>query len=195
PPQDVVLVAAETTSEVTSLRGTTEVDPRDGGHRSATIEVSGADSAIVTRDGDVTVTSVVVGDTFYERASDDPNPRTGKAEPAGRLAPFASSTGAVVRAALQGAEVDDRGEEKVRGATTTHYRLTMTAAARKALGALSPGQTAWFELEYPDEVSTIDIWAAGDLIRRITVQQESQRSTTEFYDFNQPITIAVPPGF
>ncbi|MEV7627898.1 hypothetical protein [Actinoplanes sp. NPDC089786] len=195
-PDQMVLAAANTTADVTSLRGVTQVRAEDGRPRSATIEVSGENMSLVSRDGPVTVTSVIVGGRFYERASDDPKPRTGKVTPESSLAPFAESTGAVVRAALADAEVEDLGEEKVRGSEATHYRLEITTGARAALAALPAGQTAWFELENADEIASIDVWAAGNLIRRVTVDRgPAGSSSTEFYDFNQPITVTVPPGF
>jgi hypothetical protein len=46
-----------------------------------------------------------------------------------------------------------------------------------------------------DRQGSIDIWTAGDLIRRIAVDQPGRRTMIEFYDFGTPVTITVPPGF
>jgi hypothetical protein len=194
-PEEMVLAAANTTAEVTSLRGTTESVREDGTRTSTTIEVSGADERLVTKDGDVVITSVVVDGTFYEKVSNDPEPRTGRTTPESSLDSFAESTGAVVRAAVRNGDAEDLGEEKVRGSKATHYRLDMTPGARAALAALPANQTAWFELEHAGEIKSIDVWAAGNLIRRVTVDRNQGSSTTEFYDFNEPITVTVPPGF
>ncbi|GAB7040351.1 MULTISPECIES: hypothetical protein [Catenuloplanes] len=191
---DALLLAADTTAEVNSLRATGTMVHEDGARSTSEVEVSGGDYHSVWRIGTVSVASYTIGDTFYERASDDPVLRTGKTTPESDLAPFGESTGAVVRTALRGTEVQSVGREQVRGATTTHYRLTMNAASRDALGRLPAGQAAWFNLEHPEDITAIDVWVAGDLIHRIRVEGRTP-STTEFYDFGAPITIATPPGF
>lgn len=96
---------------------------------------------------------------------------------------------------------DSHGGGRRRGATRTTsprrrspYRLSLTGAARDALAALPAGQTAWFELEHPEEVSSIDVWVAGDLIHRITVDQGPRDATVEFFDFGRPVEITAPPG-
>jgi hypothetical protein len=189
-----VLTAAESTGKVVTLRGTTQSKIKTGGTSRTTIEANGSDLKIVRQDDIGTVTTTIVGDTVYETNSDGTRGKTA-IPPAPRLAPFADATGAVVRAALDGANVTDRGSEQVRGNETTHYHVTLTAASRRALGALPPAQTAWFEVEQADQITSIDIWTAGDLIRRIAVDQPERRTMTEFYDFGRPVTITVPPGF
>ncbi|MFI5842953.1 hypothetical protein ACIA8K_24915 [Catenuloplanes sp. NPDC051500] len=191
----VVLVAADTTAKVTSLRGVSETTAEDGGKSSSTVEASGDDLSIVTVDGLGTITSISIGDTFYEKTEQDAEFRTGTLDPESTLAPYAESAAAVVRAALRGGTVEEIGEEKVRGAETTHYRLPVTGAARDALAALPAQQTAWFELEQADEVSSIDVWVSGDLIHRITVDQGPRQAAVEFFDFGAPIRITAPPGF
>lgn len=79
-----------------------------------------------------------------------------------RPAPFASSSEAVVLAALSGARVEDLGEAQVRDEATTHYRISLDDTAKNALAALDAGQLAWFELEYPKQASTVDVWVADD---------------------------------
>jgi hypothetical protein len=115
-----------------------------------------------------------------EKAEQDADFRTGPLEAEGSLAPFAESAGAVVRAALRGGEIEDLGTEKGRDTGMTHYRLATAGAARDALAALPAEQTAWFELERASEVSSIDVWVAGDLIHRITVDQGPRQATVAF---------------
>jgi hypothetical protein len=104
----------------------------------------------------------------------------------------------VLLAALGGSGVTEVGEETVRGKTTTHYRLELDDTARQRLRALSPTVLAWFELEWPDGVSRIDVWVGDDLIRRIAVvhgygpDEPPVRSTTEFFDFGAEVQITRP---
>jgi hypothetical protein len=189
-----VLTAAERTEKVVTLRGTTQSQTKTGGTSRSTIEANGSDLKIVEQDDIGTVTTTIVGATTYESNSDGTRSKVA-IPPAPRLAPFADAAGTVVRAALDGANVTDKGSEQVRGVDTTHYHVTLTAASRRALDALPPAQTAWFEVEHADQITSIDIWTAGDLIRRIAVDQPERRTMTEFYDFGQPVTITVPPGF
>jgi uncharacterized membrane protein len=191
-----VLTAAEHTEKVVTLRGTTQEEIKTGGASTSTIEANGADMKIVEQDDIGTINTTIVGGIAYESTSDSdgtPHKNTGPNEHG--LAPFAEATGNVARAALEGADVTDKGTEQVRGADTTHYQVKLTAESRRALAALPAGQTAWFEVEHPDQITSIDIWTAGDLIRRITVDQPERRTTTEYYDFGQPVTITKPAGF
>jgi hypothetical protein len=76
----------------------------------------------------------------------------------------------------------------------------MSAASRAALRALPIQQTAQLGVQQSDEtpepeLTSLDIWTADDLIRRITVDVPERTATYEYYDFNLPVTIAVPPGF
>ena len=191
-----VLTAAERIETVVTLRGATHSEIKAGGASNTTIEANGADMKIVTQDDIGTINTTILGGIAYESTADsDGTPHKNKGPNEHGLAPFAEATGNVVQAALDGADVTDKGTEQVRGADTTHYRVKLTAESRKALTALPAGQTAWFEVEHPDQITSIDIWTAGDLIRRITVDQPERRTTTEYYDFGQPVTITKPAGF
>jgi hypothetical protein len=191
-----VLTAAERVENVVTLRGTTHSENKTGGASNSTIEANGADMRIVTRDDIGTVSTTIVGGIAYESTSDsDGTPHKNTGPNQNGLAPFAEATGNVVQAALDGADVTDKGTEQVRGADATHYRVQLTAESRRALAALPAGQTAWFEVDHPEQITSIDIWTAGDLIRRIAVDQPERRTLTEFYDFGQPVTITKPAGF
>lgn len=190
-----VLTAAEHTGKVVTLRGSTETAIDAGGGSHTTIEANGPDMKIVTDYGDSIVTLTVVDGIGYESNTDGTAPAKSALTPGETLAPFADAAGNVVRAALDGADVTDQGTEQVRGAEATHYRVKLTAESRRALAALPPVQTAWFEVEHPEEITSIDIWTAGDLIRRIAVDQADRHTVTEYYDFGKPVTITVPPGF
>jgi hypothetical protein len=189
-----VLTAAERVENVVTLRGTTHSEIKTGGASNTTIEANGADMKIVTRDDIGTVSTTIVGGIAYESNSDGTHNK-GAVSADNSLAPFAEATGNVVQAALDGADVTDKGTERVRGADATHYRVKLTTESRRALAALPAGQTAWFEVEHPEQITSIDIWTAGDLIRRIAVDQPERRTLTEFYDFGQPVTITKPAGF
>ncbi len=190
-----VLAAAERTEKVVSLRGTTQTQDNTGKTTTTTMEANGADMKIVTKDTIGTVTTTILGDIGYESTSDGQPPRTSPMSADERLAPFADAAANVVQAALDGGEVTDKGTEQVRGADARHYQVTLTAQSRKALAALPATQTAWFEVEDAQKITSIDIWTAGDLIRRIAVAQPELRTTSEFYDFGQPVTVTKPAGF
>jgi hypothetical protein len=189
-----VLTAAERIEKVVTLRGTTHSELKTGGASTTTIEANGADMKIVTRDGIGTITTTIVGGIAYESTSDGTSSK-GAVSAENSLAPFAEATGNVVQAALDGADVTDQGTEQVRGADATHYQVKLTAESRRALTALPAGQTAWFEVEHAEQITSIDIWTTGDLIRRIAVDQPERRTMTEYYDFGQPLTITKPAGF
>ncbi|MDP9799441.1 hypothetical protein J2S43_007953 [Catenuloplanes nepalensis] len=189
-----VLLAADATADVPSLRTSGVMVHEDGVRSTSATEVSGGDFKLVWWIGTVTVTSYVIDGKWWERASDDPGLRTGETDGGPYLAPFGESTRAVVRTALDGTQVQDLGGEVVRDAQTTHYRVELNTASRAALSKLPDLQRAWFNLENPGEVTSIDVWVAGDLIHRISVVGLTS-STIDFYDFGAPITIAVPPGF
>lgn len=197
--------AAATTAEVTSLRGTlTRVDAYSD--TTSTIEVDGDDMRIEVRgtyrDGHVEgSTTVVVGDQITQVALDGSVERSAIGDEDERPHPFGASSAAVVTAALSGGDVRDLGAETVRGVEATHYRIVPDAETREALAALSPGELAWFELEYPDRVTGIDVWVADDLIRRIEVtadlsddpaDDEVDTTTVDYYDFDADITITPP---
>ncbi|MBL8775268.1 MAG: hypothetical protein JNK12_05035 [Acidimicrobiales bacterium] len=192
---ELVTRAARATGDATRFRGRLVVE-ENGAVRSSDLEVDGAD--IQVRGDGRSQSFTVVGDQIWE--GDDPTPST--LSPTGRLAPFGSSSEAVVLAALRSDSVVAIGEEEVRGQSATHYRIELDEPSRSALGRLTPGQLAWFELEYPEEAETLDVWLGDGLIRRIEVVSQWEanetgpgdlRTTTEFYDFGAPVDID-PPG-
>jgi hypothetical protein len=189
-----VRTAAEHTQKVVTLRGVTESKIKTGGASRTTVEANGADMKIDTQyDATSFVTLVIVDNVGYETNSDGTFHKS-ELSTDEQLAPFADSAGNVARAALQGADVTDKGTEQVRGVKATHYQVKLTAESRKALAALPAVQTAWFEVEHPEEITSIDIWTADNLIRRITVDDPERSTTAEFYDFGRPVTITAPPG-
>lgn len=192
---ELVTEAARATGDVSSFRGRLTVE-ENGTVRSSDLEVDGAD--IQVRGDGRSQSFTVVGDQIWE--GDDPTPSS--LPPTGRLAPFGPSSEAVVLAALQSDSAVEIGEEEVSEQPATHYRIELDRTSRRALGRLTPGQLAWFELEYPEEVETLDVWVGDGLIRRIQVVSEwdadetgpgDLRTTTEFYDFGAQVHID-PPG-
>ncbi|PRY30682.1 hypothetical protein [Pseudosporangium ferrugineum] len=195
----VLLAAAEQTGKVTTLRFSQP--PSGAAGFSAEGEVSGADWRVVSK-GETPggTTTTVIGDVRYVTTGGS---TTKEKIPQGeRLAPFARAAGDLTRAVSQDRNVVEVGTEDVRGTRTTHYRLTLparTSAAdpASAVTKLPPDELAWFDLEgidaYSDPV-TLDIWVAGDLVRRIagTVANQGPLTSVEFYDFNAPVTITAP---
>lgn len=199
--------ASEALAEAAAMTGKVEtlrilaVYERSGSTNRVTAEADGTDYAISSTatfaDGtEEHESTVVIGDTVWEEGGK----RT--APPDERNAAFAPSSAAVVDAVLDGSELEDLGDEDVRGTTSRHIRATLTQRSRAALASLSPSQVAMFELEYPDGVDTVDLWIADDLIRRIELtvdegsgaegEPQQNRATIEFYDFGADIDIRPP---
>lgn len=114
-----------------------------------------------------------------------------------RNAPYAVASAAIVDAAVTESTVTEVGEEDVRGTATTHYRIDLDEAAIRRLEALPTNQRSGFELEYPSNVRSLDVWIGDGYLRRIRVIQEfegpdSPGTTVEFYDFGAAITIEPP---
>lgn len=191
-----VLAAAEKTAGVQSLRATLSVEHANGSISTTHGEMSGSDAHIetesVTSDGTVYRESIVViGDQIWEgRGSDTMSVST--LGPKGRLAGFADSCEAILTAALQAKEVRTEGSERIRGSEATHYRIVLDPASRAALAELSPSELAYFELEYPAHVETIDVWVADGLVHRIVVDGDLGTATVDFFDFNADISITPP---
>lgn len=195
----VVTDAARGTGAQTSFRATL-VREEGGAVERSTAEVDGLDIRVVP-DG-ATVASLTVVDSVLWTVEDG-EVRSQPVEPGEGLAPFAASSEAVVLAALRSDEVEDLGAAEVAGQATAHYRIELDASGRSALAALSPGELAWFELEYPESATQLDVWVADDLVRRIQVVTEygddgdpasasTTVTTTEFTDFGADITIEPP---
>jgi outer membrane lipoprotein-sorting protein len=190
-----VTTAATHIGRVTSLRATVSATSSDGSRDTSNAEVSGDRFRLVSKDDLGTDTLIVIGEYGWETRTDqDGTHSDGKQKlPANaRLAPFARSTEHVIRAALQDASVKKEGTDEIRGTEATHYHLELTDASRTALKALPDTELAWFELDSVDKSATIDVWIADDLIQRITVRLPDRLSTTDFYDFNAPITVTAP---
>jgi hypothetical protein len=191
--------AAEATGAVDSLRvHATYVD--EGGTRTLDADVDGRDSHLRSRhepghvdDEGHEEWTITIGDQQW--SDEDPGPITVPDEY--RNVPFPEASEAVVEAALRGAEVTDEGTEEVRGVETTHYRIDLGAAGVAALGALDANQVAMFELEYPEHVTSLDVWVADDLVRRISHTFEENgatgSATLDFYDIGAAVSIE-PPG-
>lgn len=197
--RQVLRSAATATGDVASLRAAGTYDLGTGVVIKMTSEIDGADYSSTFRStglpdadpgGDSTTR---IGDTRWETDGGRTTKRT--VPPEEGNAPFPESSEAVVKAALVGSKVTDLGIEDVRSQEVTHYRIQLTPASTEALAKLTPSQLARFELEYPQDVASLDVWVADDLIRRISVRSDSEgvgTSTIEFYDFGSDITIRPP---
>lgn len=194
-PAAAVAEAADGIGEVDSLRVHAEYVDEEG-TRVLDAEVDGADYRFSSRDGDdpggAGEWTVVIGDQVW--SNEDPEPVTVPAEE--RNAPFPSSSRAVLRAALQGAVVTDEGTEDVRGVEATHYRITLGAPGVAALAALPASVVAQFELEYPETVTSLDVWVADELIRRISLTfaggGTDGTAQLDYYDLGADIEITPP---
>lgn len=196
--REALTTAATATGEVRSLRNVATYDSGSEPPTHLAGEIDGADYVSTFRrlgpDGKESVSSrTVIGTTRW----DEVDGKITKSESPSKEnnAPFPEASEAVVKAALSGSKVTDLGTEEVRGQDATHYRIELTEKSKAALSALAPSELARFELEYPGQVVSLDVWVADDLIRRITVRsawETGASSTIEFYDFGADITIRPP---
>lgn len=196
----LLLAAAQQTGQAKTLRF--EQAAHGGGNFGATGEIAGADSRVVMTGEGSSSTRVIVGDVVYSTSGG----KTTREELSGddKPVPFAEAAADVVRAVTGDADVETVGTEQVRGQESTHYRLTLkeaTSAADPAspLASLPEKTLVWFDWEGLGSYSgavTVDVWIAGNLIRRIggAVAGQDPFATTDFYDFGAPITITAPAG-
>lgn len=189
--------AATTTGAVDRLRvHATYVD--EGGTRTLDADVDGRSYHIRSRgeprheDGSDEEWTITIGDQQW--SDEDPEPITVADDE--RNAPFPEASEAVIEAALRGAEVTDEGTEEVRGVEATHYRIDLGPSGTAALAALAPNLVAMFELEHPERVTSLDVWVADDLIRRIshTFAEDGATgsATLDYYDIGADITVEPP---
>jgi len=196
-----VRAAAVNTGSEDSFRAVLTVEYPDGTSRIGSAVFDGPDARIESQDrspsGTVTYREsyTIIGDTIWTTVEGVTTSEQVKTND--RLAPFAKASETVVTAALQGSKVTDLGTDTLNGTEATHYRVELDGTSHAALGALTPSVLAWFELEYPEQVTTLDLWVSDGLIRRIHVVSDGcdpgcPTSTTEFSDFGADISIQPP---
>jgi hypothetical protein len=191
-----VLSAANRTAGAHTLRLSAQYTSAEGRKSGASAAIEGADSTITYSPGPNGVLShtSIGAEVYYLRDGRPVSERTQSLEDL--LAPYARSAADVVRAALNHGGVTDLGDTSVRGGTAKHYRVELSARSRAALTAVRPQELAWFELEEPAQVDTVDVWVgSGDLLREIRVSGAHRTSTVQMYDFGAPISITAPAGF
>lgn len=200
-PVAALTVAAETTGDVETLRVHGVYDD-EGGARVIDVDVSGRDYHLRSEDAPGHVDTEpggngvewAIGIDDQQWSDEDAQPITVPDEQ--RNAPFPEASEAVLEAALEGAVVTDEGDEEVRGVESTHYRIELGEPGVASLRALAPNRVAMFELEHPERVTSLDVWVADDLIRRIShsfAENGATGSVTlEYYDFGAAITIEPP---
>ncbi|HEY7073065.1 MAG TPA: hypothetical protein VH479_23260 [Acidimicrobiales bacterium] len=195
-PDAVSLVssAAGTTAKVTSLRVSIEHEDQYSSG-TGSIEISGNRMRVQVNgtysDGHTEgSTTVYLGLVSYQQNLDGGTETDRRDRP---LPPFVSSSEAVLDAALSGQDVAVVGQETVRDVPATHYRITLDATARAALAGVDPEKLAWFDLENPDQVRTVDVWVGDDLVRRLRVTgDDGSVRSAEYYDFGADIRIQAP---
>lgn len=109
-------------------------------------------------------------------------------------------------------EVEEKGEDEVRGVPTTHYRAMIdvrklgevagSEAPPKVRNQMRVEATTLFEEAGVDE-APIDVWLDGDgLPRKMTIElafeAEGEKAraeiTVEFFDFGVPVRVSHPPA-
>ena len=205
---DKLTAAARTTARAESFRVHGVYD----GGISLDGVVSGGDSRTVAKGTDpgtgerTSTVETIIGDREWD-TTDGVTTEQPAGSPAERNAPFQIASAAVVTAVLDGSNITDLGHQTIRGQETDHYRISLTDTSIRSLSKLAANKLSAFELEYPSQVASIEIWIAHDLIRKIHVvgkpwvQSQGSTgsagtrnadSTIEFYDFGADITIHPP---
>lgn len=215
-PAAALSAAADNTGDVITLRLHAEYARTAGPSRTLDARINGADyafrSVATYSTGGATKTeteaTTTIGDTVWEADGDRVTKRT-NVPPEERNAPYQTSSRAVIKAALTGSTVVDLGRGEVRDGEADHYRIELNRRSLAALSALSPSQTAQFELENPGGVKSLEVWVDDGLIRRIalalysgstrtdeatgiTTSTETEIVTIDYYDFGADITISPP---
>jgi hypothetical protein len=193
--------AADVTADVTSLRATL-TETRDGNEHRREIAVSGPDMRVESygtfADGHVEgSTTVLIDDQITQVALDGSIETSTIDDDSERLRPFAASSAAVVDTVLSGGDVTDLGAASAGGVEARRYRIDLDNATRQALAELDPTTLAWFQLDYPDDVTNLDVWVADDLIRRIDITSEiaargpptTVTTRVDYFDFNSEVVI------
>jgi hypothetical protein len=178
----IVLTAAEQLSDSTTVRGHATFDHPGDPTATADIEWDGKSSRIVFHETDGIRVVTTIGGTVYEEFGGKIN--TVKATAANSLAAYPKSARDVVRAVVTNNDVQQVKDN--------HYRLTMTDSTRQALGAVATGELAWFDLDSPQDVTSVDIWISGDRLDRLTMTGSFGSSDMRYTDFGAPITITAP---
>jgi hypothetical protein len=195
--QATVASAADAISTITSFEGELTSSQPGVSEGTTRIRVDGDDLQITgeTRyaDGHTEAsTFTVVDGTGYETIEGQTT--STPLGPDDGLAPFGQSSAALISAALEGSQVSERGGDTLNGVSTTRYDIQLTDTSIAALSALTPNELAWFELEYPDEVQALSVWAADDLVHQIEIVHRDHVTRTTFFNFGGDITITAPPG-
>lgn len=189
--------AATATGDVSRFRGHVTKEGGDQtGSSEGTAEVDGSRYRFSYDGDDGPTVQTLIGDTVWETVAGKTTSQPYDAVGNGSLAPFASSSEAVVHASLADSSIRNAGVEQVGSVEATHYEIRPSDTTRAALGDLTPSVLAWFELEYPESVTQIDVWVTENLIRRIRVAAREAgsvtSSTTDFFDFGADIHIEPP---
>lgn len=195
--QAALVSAANAMDEITSLEGELTSTVPGVSEGTTRVRVSGDDLQFTNEsryaDGHTEASTFTVVDWIgYETIGGQTTTRPVSPDEVG--APFGPSSAAVIAAALQGSEVTERGEAAIDGVVTTRYDVQLTDTSIAALSALTPNELGWFELEYPNDVKTLSVWIADDLVHQIEISQRDQTTRTRFYNFGGEITITAPPG-
>jgi hypothetical protein len=192
-PSAVVLTAADHLGAVAGLRADSTYTDRLGQVTRSTIEVDGATARIVDHrsaaDGG-TLTVTLIGGRRYAQAGGNLSsmPATGD----NSLAPYPDAARDVVTAVVGDSAVTRAGTDDVRGTKSTHYHLDMSGTAQHKLSRLPVTELAWFDLDSPQDVRSLDVWVAGGTLRRVTMTATFGTTDTVLYDLGAAITITAP---
>ncbi len=111
-------------------------------------------------------------------------PEDGLDSPYGRLSDALLAT-------LDGADVDEAGDEVIAGVDTIRYDITLTERSVAALSALAPELPGF---EDPHGLDRMSVWVADDHVHRIDVAFDDGRTlAATFSNLNGDIEITAPP--
>lgn len=188
--------AAEALGRTASLEGNLTTSSSEGTSRS-TIAVSKDAFQIrdetTYADGHRESAARVMVDGYLYETVDGLTTRT-VADPDSAPAPFARSSRAVIDAVAGNSNIDVIGNQDLGGLITTRYDIRLDAGSIEALSKLRRDELAWFELEYPDQVDTVQLWISDGMIHQMEIHSQDQWTRLEFHSFGEPVHIEAPPG-
>jgi hypothetical protein len=189
----VVLAAAEQFGSVDSMRADETYTSQLGKVTSSQVELDGTNVKITqnrsAEDGGRLVITLINGRRYAQAGG---HLSSVAATGDNTLAPYPGAARDVVKTVAGDSEVTKVGAGEVRGTKATHYHLDMPDAARQKLSRLPKTELAWFDLDSPQDVTSVDVWVTGKTLRRITVNAGFRTSDAVYYDFGAPITITTP---
>jgi hypothetical protein len=191
-----VRAAAEALDKVTSFEAEVAEEGGDFAATTARLRVDGADFEVELEfradDGQIEHSVITVVDGIQYLAIEDGLPERSTLAPEDGLdSPYGRLAGALLTA-LDGADVEEAGDEVIAGVHTVRYDISLTERSVAALAALAPELPGFDD---PRGVDRMSVWVADGHVHRIDVAFDDGRALdATFSNLNGDIEITAPPG-